>query len=376
MRETSICAAIAIAAGIALAGCRRGDDAEAKPADATPIVGARTATAARRPFSETIDAIGAVASRPGHFAQLSAPSPTRVTNIFVAVGQRVSVGSPLVAFDRATFDAQAQSAEVALSTAQRAFERARRLVDAGILAKKDVDQATNDVAQARAGEVAAKRAQSLATLRSPIPGVVTRLSAVLGAAADPSQPMVEVADPSQLDILMTVAPAAAARVRRGAIVTVSAGQRGSDSASASAAGSEPLGTAAVTDVGATVDTASRGVLVRARMTRGTRPLRIGETVFGNIIVGVRRDAVVVPVEALVPEGEGFKVFVLDSAHVAHGTPVQVGARTEREAEITGGLTGGETIVTYGAYGVQDSAKVVPISTTADSAAVKPAGKKP
>jgi hypothetical protein len=37
--------------------------------------------------------------------------------------------------------------------------------------------------------------------------------------------------------------------------------------------------------------------------------------------------------------------------------VKVGGRTETRAEITEGLKGGETVVTQGAYGLEDSAKV-------------------
>jgi hypothetical protein len=38
----------------------------------------------------------------------------------------------------------------------------------------------------------------------------------------------------------------------------------------------------------------------------------------------------------------------------------VGGRTDKLSEITDGLAAGERIVTNGAYGVQDSAKVVPL----------------
>jgi multidrug efflux pump subunit AcrA (membrane-fusion protein) len=48
---------------------------------------------------------------------------------------------------------------------------------------------------------------------------------------------------------------------------------------------------------------------------------------------------------------------VDAEHVAHATPVSVGVRDGGFAEITSGLSGGETVVTYGAYGVADSAKV-------------------
>ena len=80
-----------------------------------------------------------------------------------------------------------------------------------------------------------------------------------------------------------------------------------------------------------------------------------------LIAVVRPAAIVVPIEALVPEGEEFKVFVVDAAGTARARAVTVGARTDKVAEITSGLTAGERIVTYGAYGIEDSAKVVPLS---------------
>jgi len=72
----------------------------------------------------------------------------------------------------------------------------------------------------------------------------------------------------------------------------------------------------------------------------------------------------VPLEALVPDGEDFKVFVVDNAGTAHERKVSVGGRTDKIAEITQGLTAGERVVTYGAYGVSDSAKVVPAKQAA------------
>jgi RND family efflux transporter MFP subunit len=359
--------AIAIVfASCTIAGCRAGAADESSGESTAAVVGVRTAVATRRPFDETIDALGTVSARPGRIAELSAPAPTRITHIYVSVGERVAAGAPLVQLDRAPFDAQSRSAEVALTTAERAYERASRLVAAGILARKDLDQAASDRARARSDAVAARRAQTLATLRSPIAGVVTRLTAVLGGPADPSQPMVEFADPAAPDLLLRVSPTRAARVHPGAAVILSAGQRTSEAADSATGpgggtGTEALGTGTVEDVSATVDSASRSVTVRARIAHPVRTLRIGETVFGSIVLATRPNAVTVPVDALVPDGEGMKVFVLDSAHIAHATPVSVGARTEKLAEITRGLSGGEMVVTYGAYGVTDSARVVPLA---------------
>src|SRR5439155_1256250 len=110
----------------------------------------------------------------------------------------------------APFEAAAQSAAAALANAERAYARAVRLVQAGVLAQKDSGQAAADLAAAQAAAVTARRAQELATLRAPLNGVVTRMSAVLGASVDVNQTMVEVADPMALDIVFNVSPAEAA----------------------------------------------------------------------------------------------------------------------------------------------------------------------
>lgn len=314
------------------------------------VVGARTAVATVQPFTQTASAVGAVVPRPGHFAAMGAPAPTRVARIYVAVGARVHLGDSLIGFERAPFDAEAQSADIALTAAQHAYDRAVRLSQAGVLSRRELEQAEANLAQAKVGAVSARRSQELATLRAPIAGVVTAMRAVLGAPADAGQPLVEIADPRALDVSLNTTPAEAARIRPGAAVTLAAGE---------SAQADSLGRGEVVDVAAAVDSTSRGVGVRVRVDHPARQLRVGETVFGTIVIGVRERAVTVPVEALVPQGEGYRVFVVDDSSIAHARAVTVGGRTGGIAEIIAGLAGGETVVTYGAYGVQDSARIVP-----------------
>lgn len=342
-------------------GCRggSGDGTEKTP---QAIVGVQTAVVTKGPFTETLGAIGTVVPRPGHVAALSAPQPARITRVLIAAGQHVTQGEPLVEFDQTPFRAATQAAEATLAAAEKANDRAQRLSAEGIVPRKEADQAAADVAKARADAANAQRAEQLSIVRSPIGGVVTRMTAVLGATADVAQPLVEVADPAALDILLSVTPTDAGRIRPGARVTLTAGQN---------ATGEPLGIGSVVDVGGTVDTASRSVNVRVQAPTTRRPLHISETVFGQIAVAVHPNALTVPLEALVPEGEDFKVFVVDAAGVAHERKVSVAARTDRFAEITDGLTAGERVVTYGAYGVSDSAKVVPLRKAAGASGSNP-----
>jgi len=319
------------------------------------VVSVRTAVVTQQPFTETIGAIGVVTGRAGHVASLTAPTAARVVRVMVSVGQRVAAGTELVELDQTPFVAGSRSADAALAAAEKTFERTQRLAQEGIAPRKDVDQAATELERARADAANARRQQEYSMVRAPIGGVVTHVGAQLGATADPSQVLVQIADPHALDILFNVTPSQAGLVQRGAKITLSAGQNASG---------EPLGVATVADVGGVVDTVSRGVTVRAQAPTTRRPLRIGETVFGQVVAVVHPSAIVVPIEALVPDGEEFRVFVVDAAGTARARTVTIGGRTDKVAEITEGLSAGERIVTYGAYGIEDSAKVVPIGPPA------------
>ena len=168
-------------------------------------------------------------------------------------GQRVRRGDPIVEFEHAPFDAAAQSAAATLANAERADARAQRLVQAGILPQKDADQAAADLAVAQSAAVTARRAQELATLRAPLAGVVTRMSAVLGESVDAGQTLVEVADPTALDVVFNVSPAEAARIQVRDTVYLRIGE---------ATGADDVRSAEITAALA-VDSASRAVATAA-----------------------------------------------------------------------------------------------------------------
>lgn len=339
---TLACVALALTAA-----CRtKGENEEG----AKPVVAAKTAVASVEPFTHYVTAIGTVVGRPGRYAALSAPSATRIAKVLVAQGSRVGAGQPLVELEQATFLAAANATQTALRAAERNAERAQRLANEGILPRKDAEAAAADLAKARNDQVAAERSLALSVIRSPVSGVVTRMTAVLGAPADAGQVLVEVADPTAFDAVLSIGPSEATLVRPNANVTLSAGEK---------AGGEGLGTGSVATVNAAVDTGSRAVQIRVTIAHPTRTLRLGESVFGEIAVETRPNAVVIPAEALVPGDDpgSYRVFVVDKSATAHARVVKIGGRTETKVEIVEGLQGGETVVTQGAYGLEDSAKV-------------------
>jgi len=64
----------------------------------------------------------------------------------------------------------------------------------------------------------------------------------------------------------------------------------------------------------------------------------------------------VPKASLVPIGDGYQLFVIahDTAHVV---AVTLGFRGDSLVQILTGLTAGDTVVTVGAYGLEDGVPV-------------------
>ncbi|MEO5826012.1 MAG: efflux RND transporter periplasmic adaptor subunit [Gemmatimonadales bacterium] len=326
----------------AIVGCAK-PEAEAEPVE--PVVTAETAVLAAESFSETVTGTGSVVARSEGSAALGVPVAARVTKVRVVAGQRVRAGDVLIELDRTAIDAEASSAAAGLAAADAAAKRAQRLVDAGVLPRRDAEEALAAAARARAVAATARHTASLATLRAPIAGVVTRVGAVVGTIADPALPLIEIADPSRIDIVLTATATDAARITAGLDVIL-------------LAGSDTVGDGRVADVGSAVDSLSRGVIVRIRVMASARPLRIGETITGVVRLAPVIDAVVVPTIALVPSGEGFQVFVVDPDGTAHARPVKVGGTDADRVRVTSGLRAGERIVTQGAYGVDDGVRIV------------------
>ncbi len=353
--RTSSC--VALLAALALMACAKDKDEES--AASRVVTGAKTVIVAEQPFVETLDATAVVSARPDHLAMLSAPSAARVAAVHVVAGQRVAKGDVLVELDQVAFRGAVNTADAALAAAEKQAARQQRLADAGIAARRDVDLAQAELASARAAAETAHRQADLSIIRAPIAGIVTAVTAVLGATADPAQALVQVADGGVVDLTMNLVPADAARLRVGAAVVVLG--EGKNAAA--------IGEGTLTAVGAAVDSATRAVTVRASVRRSARALQVGETVPVRVTVAARDKAIVVPIAALVPDGESFKVFVVDGQGIAHARAVEVNGRSDTQAEIVKGLKSGERIVTYGAYGMDDSVKVVP----EESAVAKPAG---
>lgn len=98
-------------------------------------------------------------------------------------------------------------------------------------------------------------------------------------------------------------------------------------------------------------TLSREVIVAA--SGGWRP---SGSIRGEVVLGVRKNALVVPEQAVVLRPAGSVVYVAEGETVKERT-VQQGIQRGGEIEIVSGLNAGETVVVDGATQLTDGAKI-------------------
>jgi membrane fusion protein, multidrug efflux system len=262
-----------------------------------------------------------------------ARSGDQITAVRVQVGQQVSRGQVLVQQSGEGTAARVRQAEAARQQAARTVERLRPLHAAGAISDQEWEGALTQLELASA-DVAAAR--DILTLTSPLAGTVTEIVARPGMIPSSGDPLVRVADLSQLVVYVRVGAAEVAELRQGQTARV--------------AGTGVGGR--VRRIALQADPATRQVEVEVAFppAAGLIP---GTLATVQVEVAERDDAVQVP-RAAVREGA---VWVVGEDGGATRRRVQVGLQSLDRVEIVSGVERGERVVVDGGALLSEGARV-------------------
>jgi RND family efflux transporter MFP subunit len=336
--------------------------------DATAAVPVTVQVARRGAIHRVVQATGLVKPATGAELVVTAPQSARIAEMPKGVGERVRRGDLLVRFDIPSIqaDTAARGAEVArgearLTQARSNFERLQGLFERGIAAKKEVEDARRELADAQASLGEAKSARAAASdlagrarVRAPFDGVVAERAHNPGDLVEPGPDAVlRLLDPARLQV---EAPVPLAQLG-GVAVGNPARVRGPGDAVSGAKAAKVIARAAAVDP----TTSSAGV--RLAFTGGTN-LPAGTPVEVEIAGEEHRDAVIIPMAAVVQEGPETFVYSVDAQNHAHRVAVQLGITSGPEAEVLSGLAAGARVVVQGQNGLPDGAAVTPATPAA------------
>ena len=311
--------------------------------------GIRTTEVEAGSLASEIIAQASVTAPPEGEAALTARADGTVVRINKRLGDPVRAGETVALLesrDAASFSADLNSAKARVQAARSAYAREKRLFEAKITARQDLEaaQAALSLAEAELGRAQAAVGAANVTgngrhlaVTSLIGGRITEVSTQLGAYVLAGAELFHVANPNRIQIEASVPSVDAQRIRPGDAAVVELPDGGSVDAVVRSA-TPSLNPESRT---ATLVLAPSGM--PAGLTQG-QAVRVRITPRGAPTDG----RIVVPEEA-VQSVEGRDVVFVQAEGGFQAMPVTVGSRSNGRVEILEGLRPGLKVVTEGAF---------------------------
>jgi HlyD family secretion protein len=276
-------------------------------------------------------------------------------------------------------EADAQQSKQALEAQEKVFQSRQQLYQEGALPRKELDQSSVDIIQARnqysiakrhldtlqaigkqqalksaAGQLESAKGKylgaeaqlSYSEIRSPIDGVVTDRPLYPGEMAAAGTAIVTVMDISAVIAKAHIPQADAALLRVG------------DKGTMTVPGLDEPVEGTVTVVSPALDPNSTTVEVWLEAKNPKQQLKPGTSVQLSLTAKTVKDALVVPAAAVITAADGSSaVMVVGSDGRAHQKTVKLGIRQDDDVQILEGVNAGAKVVATGAYGLPDNTKI-------------------
>ena len=329
---------------------------------ATPAQGAASGAAANRPptvelakveitrLTDDTQAVGSLRSRRG--VVLRPEVSGRITQLNFTDGQRVRKGQLLVQFDDQLPQAQVLQSQAELSIAQANQKRNQELVSQNFISQRSLDESSANLQVAQAKLALSKATADRLKIIAPFDGLVGIRSVNVGDYLKDGADIVNIEDIDAIFVDFRLPERFQAKVKNGQTASLDIDALPGRKYTARIQAIDPL-----------IDANGRSVGVRGCIDNRQLQLRPGMFARVNAVFGVRETAMVIPEEAIIPQGA--KVFVIkllpgpnEKTRTTQRVEVKVGLRRPGKVEILEGLEATDSVVASGQQRVQKDGMVV------------------
>jgi membrane fusion protein (multidrug efflux system) len=295
-------------------------------------------------ITDDAQAVGSLRSRQS--VVLKPEVSGRVTRLNFRDGERVRRGQLLVQLDDQLTQAQVQQAQAELSIALANHKRNQELVAQNFISKRSVDESAANLQVAQAKLSLAQATAARLRIMAPFDGIAGIRNVNVGDYLKDGAEIVNIEDLEAIFVDFRLPERFQTKAARGqnALVELDAlpGRKY---------------TAVVQAIDPLVDANGRSIGIRGCIDNRHLQLRPGMFARITAVFGERSNALVIPEEAIVPQGgRQFVIRLVDGpdqdTKIAQRVEVKVGIRQPGRAEIVEGLQAGDVVVTAGQQRIQ------------------------
>lgn len=297
-------------------------------------------------FADRIEALGT--ARANETVIITADTSEKVTEIHFEDGQEVKQGDLLITLDKGEEDAALRAAEAELSEAQSAYKRAKDLQQTSALSKATLQERLATLQQSKAAIEAIKAQIDKRAISAPFDGILGLREVSVGTLVQPGDTITTIDDLTHIKVDFDVPSVYLPTLKPGLPIIGKVEAYGNEAFNGE-----------VQTVNTQVDPVTRTVRVRAVLPNPDVKLKPGLLMTITLLKD-KREALLIPEEALVKRGEKNFVFVVsekDGKTIAAQREISIGGRQPGVIEVTSGLDDGDMVVNHGTVKISDGAEI-------------------
>ncbi len=328
--------------------------AAAAPAAAAPSAAAKpmgmpveAEVAKAQTIAQEIIAVGSL--RSNESVTLSSEIAGRIAGIHFKEGQPVGKGTLLFELDDSILRAEREQARAGLALSEANHKRAEELFGRNLISTRERDEAASKLDLDRADVALADARLAKTRIRAPFQGVVGLRAVSPGDYVTAGQALAPL---EQLSVLK-----ADFRLSEAALPAIKVGQALNLEVDAYPG---KVFQGRVYAIDPRLAEATRSIGVRASVPNDRSELRPGLFARVRLVVAERDGAVLVPEQAIVPQGEKLFVYVIEDGKAVM-RPVELGVRQAGRVEVTSGVKPGDVVITAGVQKIGPGAPVMAIN---------------
>jgi membrane fusion protein (multidrug efflux system) len=323
---------------------------EAPAAEAPPVNVTVMTVTAEPELPDTFDLPAVV--EPNRIVTVSAEVSGRVERIPPEEGSKIRAGDLLIKLNTDLILPEFESAKTQVERDQIEFDRMTNLVKENATTQRDLDNATSQLAISKARLEGIRARLERTSIFAPNAGVLNDLLVEEGEYVDPGKPVAQLVDTDTVKVVVEIPERDIAFFAIGEKADIFVETKGQVETKVQAR----LLVGTISFISELADARTRTTRMKITLDNKQRLLRSGQIVHVTLTRRILKDAIMIPLLAVIPMEDSKAVYVVNSSQ-AKRREVGIGIIRGDQVQITSGLEPGDKLIIAGHRFVAPGQKV-------------------